>query len=97
MPLPKIKEIRELSDTDLSVEILKVKKDLFTLRMNKATRQPFKPHEFGLAKNRLGQLMTVEHERLQIKIVAIASEVIEPVTAETGLDPDQNPVQAGAE
>jgi len=88
MPLPKIKEIRELSDADLSVEILKVKKDLFTLRMNKATRQPFKPHEFGLAKNRLGQLMTVEHERLRTQLAV--SEVAESVT-------EPNSVQAGAE
>lgn len=63
MPLPKIQEAREFSDDELQEQILAVKKELFELRMKQATRQQVKPHQFGHAKHRLGQLMTVEHER----------------------------------
>ncbi|MGF1988165.1 50S ribosomal protein L29 [Nostoc linckia z18] len=63
MPLPKISEARELSDEKLSEEILAVKKQLFQLRLQKATRQLDKPHQFRHAKHRLAQLLTVEGER----------------------------------
>ncbi|WP_414526782.1 50S ribosomal protein L29 [Nodularia chucula] len=63
MPLPKISEARELSDDKLAEEIVTVKKQLFTLRLQKATRQLDKPHQFRHAKHRLAQLLTVETER----------------------------------
>ncbi|AKG23504.1 50S ribosomal protein L29 [Calothrix sp. 336/3] len=63
MPLPKISEARELTDEKLSEEILAVKKQLFQLRLQKATRQLQKPHQFRHARHRLSQLLTVENER----------------------------------
>ncbi len=63
MPLPKIEEIRELSDQELSDRILETKKDLFQLRFQKATRQLDKPHQFKHLRHRLAQLMTVERQR----------------------------------
>jgi len=63
MPLPKISEARELSDQQLSEEILVVKKQLFQLRLQKATRQLEKPHQFKHFRHRLAQLLTVEGER----------------------------------
>ncbi|CEJ42707.1 50S ribosomal protein L29 [Umezakia ovalisporum] len=63
MPLPKISEARELSDDKLAEEIVAVKKQLFQLRLQKATRQLDKPHQFGHARHRLAQLLTVETER----------------------------------
>ncbi len=63
MPLPNISEARELSDEKLSDEILAVKKQLFQLRLQKATRQLEKPHQFKHARHRLAQLLTVETER----------------------------------
>ncbi|PAX55155.1 50S ribosomal protein L29 [Brunnivagina elsteri] len=63
MPLPKISEARELSDERLVEEILAVKKQLFQLRLQKATRQLEKPHQFRHARHRLSQLLTVETER----------------------------------
>ncbi|MGI8501096.1 MAG: 50S ribosomal protein L29 [Hassallia sp.] len=65
MPLPKVSEARELSDEKLSDEILAVKKQLFQLRLQKATRQLEKPHQFKHARHRLAQLLTVETERKQ--------------------------------
>lgn len=46
MPLPKISEARELSDEKLVEEIVAVKRQLFQLRLQKATRQLDKPHQF---------------------------------------------------
>ncbi|GAA6614266.1 50S ribosomal protein L29 [Scytonema sp. NUACC26] len=63
MALPKISEARELTDEQLAQEILDVKKQLFQLRLQKATRQLEKPHLFRHARHRLAQLLTVEHER----------------------------------
>ncbi len=63
MPLPKIEEARNLSDEELDVQIIAVKKQLFQLRLQKATRQLDKPHQFKHAKHRLAQLLSVEHER----------------------------------
>jgi large subunit ribosomal protein L29 len=65
MPLPKVSEARELTDEKLSDEILAVKKQLFQLRLQKATRQLEKPHQFKHARHRLAQLLTVETERKQ--------------------------------
>lgn len=63
MPLPKVEEIRDLSDQDLSDRIVTTKKELFQLRFQKATRQLEKPHQFKHLRHRLAQLMTLERER----------------------------------
>jgi large subunit ribosomal protein L29 len=63
MALPKIQEVRDMSDSEIADQILAVKKELFQLRMQQGTRQLEKPHLFKHAKHRLAQLMTVEHER----------------------------------
>lgn len=63
MPLPKISEAREFSDEQLAEAIVSVKKQLFQLRLQKATRQLEKPHQFRHARHRLAQLLTVESER----------------------------------
>ncbi|BDA69134.1 50S ribosomal protein L29 [Dulcicalothrix desertica PCC 7102] len=63
MALSKVSEARELSDEQLSEQITAVKKQLFQLRLQKATRQLEKPHQFRHARHRLSQLLTVENER----------------------------------
>lgn len=63
MPLPKIEDARKLSNAQLEEQILAVKRELFQLRMQKATRQLEKSHLFKHARHRLAQLMTVEQER----------------------------------
>lgn len=65
MPLPKISEARNLSDGEIAEQIIAVKKQLFQMRLQKATRQLEKPHQIKHAKHRLSQLLTVEHERKQ--------------------------------
>ncbi|MEO1144281.1 MAG: 50S ribosomal protein L29 [Cyanobacteria bacterium J06638_22] len=63
MSLPKISEVRELSDQELADQILEAKKQLFDLRFQQATRRLEKPHLFKHTRHRLAQLMTVERER----------------------------------
>ncbi|MDX2272520.1 MAG: 50S ribosomal protein L29 [Cyanobacteriota bacterium] len=63
MPMSKIADARALSDEDLSEEIMKVKRELFELRLQKATRQLTQPHLIRMSKHRLAQLLTVEGER----------------------------------
>ncbi|MEY2858959.1 MAG: hypothetical protein RLZZ74_3272 [Cyanobacteriota bacterium] len=63
MALPKIEEARKLKEDDLSAAILAVKRELFQLRLEQATRRLEKPHLFKHAKHRLAQLLTVERER----------------------------------
>jgi large subunit ribosomal protein L29 len=63
MALPKIEEVRNLSDEELTTQILEVKQELFRLRLEKATRQLNTPHLFKHKKHRLAQLLTIEKER----------------------------------
>jgi large subunit ribosomal protein L29 len=46
MPLPKISEARNLSDGEIAEQIIAVKKQLFQLRLQKATRQLEKPQHY---------------------------------------------------
>lgn len=63
MALPKIVEVRDLSDEELAAEVLAVKRELFQLRLEQATGRLEKPHMFKHTKHRLSQLLTVERER----------------------------------
>ncbi|HIK09578.1 MAG TPA: 50S ribosomal protein L29 [Oscillatoriaceae cyanobacterium M33_DOE_052] len=73
MALPKISEVRNLSDAEISEEIVAVKRQLFELRMQQATRRLEKTHEFKHKQHRLAQLMTVEGERVRAAIAAAKS------------------------
>lgn len=64
MALSKAKELRELTDEELSTEIANVKRELFDLRFQLATRQMETGfHQFKHARRKLAQLMTIERER----------------------------------
>jgi large subunit ribosomal protein L29 len=77
MPLPKISEARDLNDQEIAEQILAVKKQLFQLRLQKATRQLDKPHQIKHTKHRLAQLLTVEHERKLAKSTDAAQPAAE--------------------
>ncbi|MEM9087788.1 MAG: 50S ribosomal protein L29 [Cyanobacteria bacterium P01_F01_bin.53] len=64
MALSKAKDLRELSDDEITAEIAKIKRDLFDLRFKKATRQMESGfHEFRHTRRKLAQLMTILRER----------------------------------
>lgn len=63
MAIVSYSELKELDESQLEQEILATKKELFTLRLQKATRQSFKPHLFKQLKRKIAQLLTLEHQR----------------------------------
>jgi large subunit ribosomal protein L29 len=85
MPLPKIADVRKLSDEDLAAEILAGKRKLFELRLQQATRRLEKPHEFRHTRHRVAQLLTVERERQ----LGIAPSAKEPAKKESQKDSKQ--------
>ena len=73
MALPKISEVRNLSDAEISEEIVAVKRQLFELRMQQATRRLEKTHEFIHKQHRLAQLRTVDGETVRASIAPATS------------------------
>jgi len=58
MNVSSMSEINTLDTENLEKEIIRVSQELVNLRVKKATRQEFKPHEFKRNKLRLAQLLT---------------------------------------
>lgn len=87
MALSKIKEARSLSDEELLTTIAEIKRELFQLRFQKATRQLDKQnHQFKHARHRLSQLMTVQRERQLAALeeeAAAQANVVAAATAES--------------
>lgn len=77
MALPKVQDARDLSDQELDEQVLALKRQLFELRMQKATRQTVKPHLFKHIRHQLAQLMTVERERQRAALEVQASSVVQ--------------------
>jgi large subunit ribosomal protein L29 len=78
MPLPKIQDARNLSDGELADAILAAKRELFELRMQKATRRLEKPHQFKHVRHRIAQMMTVIRER---ELAAAKADAQKPTKA----------------
>lgn len=57
------KELKNLSDSQISAQVEEIKKELFTLRLKKATRQAVKPHLFKSNRRKIAQLLTLQSER----------------------------------
>ena len=91
MAFPKISEVRALSDEDIAKEVVAVKRQLFELRLQKATRRLEKTHEFTHAKHRLAQLLTVESERERSKGTTDANESATVATPEPATESEQQP------
>lgn len=58
-------DLKNLNLEAISKEIVDLKKNLFNLRLKKATRQSFKSHLFKHQKRRIAQLLTLESQRKQ--------------------------------
>jgi large subunit ribosomal protein L29 len=57
------KEFRTRSAVDLRAELLKLRKEQFSLRMQRATSQGAKPSEFGRVRKSIARLKTVLREQ----------------------------------
>jgi large subunit ribosomal protein L29 len=66
MALSKMSDLRSLSSDEVETQIEELKRELFNLRFQKATRQPVKSHQFKHARHKLAQLKTLQREQ-QVK------------------------------
>ena len=63
MARPNTREVRNLSDADISEKIDGLRRELFQLRFEQATRQLANTHRFKEVRIKLAQLLTVQSER----------------------------------
>ena len=63
MARPNAAEVRQLSDADITEQIDGLRRELFQLRFQQATRQLTNSHRFKEARSKLAQLLTVQSER----------------------------------
>ncbi|WP_036901063.1 MULTISPECIES: 50S ribosomal protein L29 [Prochlorococcus] len=56
-------EVSKLTDDDLKNKIEEIRKELFDLRFQRATRQLTQSHRFKQARVQLAQLLTVQNDR----------------------------------
>jgi large subunit ribosomal protein L29 len=56
------KELRTKSPAELADELLKLRKEQFALRMQRATGQSPKPDQFGKVRRNIARLKTVQRE-----------------------------------
>ena len=54
-----VKELRSKSAAELADELIKLRKEQFSLRMQRATGQAIKPDKFGKARKSIARLKTV--------------------------------------
>lgn len=65
MTFSNFNDIKNLDSDTVIANIRSAKKELFDLRLKKATRQSFKPHTFKHTKRKIAQLLTMQSARLQ--------------------------------
>ena len=63
MARPNATEVRQLSDADITEQIDCLRRELFQLRFQQATRQLANTHRFKEVRIKLAQLLTVQSER----------------------------------
>ena len=63
MARPEMSEVEKLSDDDLKLKIDEIRKELFNLRFQRATRQLSETHRFKEARIQLAQLLTAQNDR----------------------------------
>jgi len=63
MARPNASELRQLSDADINDQIAGLRRELFDLRFQQATRQLGNSHRFKESRIKLAQLLTVQSER----------------------------------
>ena len=56
------KELRTKSAAELADELIKLRKEQFALRMQRATGQAIKPDQFGKVRKNVARLKTVQRQ-----------------------------------
>jgi large subunit ribosomal protein L29 len=52
-----------MDNSSIESEVVKLKTELVQLRLQKSTKQSFKPHLFKSLKRKIAQLLTIETQR----------------------------------
>ena len=60
------KELRGKTAKELNEELLKLRREQFSLRMQRATGQGVKPHEFGRVRKNVARIKTVLAELAKV-------------------------------
>ena len=60
-----LNDLKSFDNETLTKEFVAANKQLFELRLKKATRQSFKPHLFKHNKRKIAQLLTLESQKQQ--------------------------------
>ena len=63
----KLDDIRKLSDTDLGKEVEEAYRRLFSMRLQRETRQLTNYQELPKMKRHIARLKTIQHQRLLTK------------------------------
>ena len=58
----KAKDLRTKKRADLTDELMKLRKEQFALRMQRATGQTVKPDQFGKVRKNIARLKTIARE-----------------------------------
>lgn len=58
-------DLRKKSVKDLREELLKLRREQFSLRMQQATGQMSRPHQFGVVRRNVARVKTVINEKLR--------------------------------
>lgn len=67
MSLSTFTSLNTLDNAELINNLNTAKKELFDLRLKKATRQSFKPHLFKHTKRKIAQLLTLQSQKLKTR------------------------------
>jgi large subunit ribosomal protein L29 len=59
-----IKQFKKLEDSELKAKIVDLSSELVKLRVKKVTRQSFQSQDFGRARKKLAQLLTIQKSRI---------------------------------
>ncbi len=59
----KARQLRELSDEELSLRLRDTRKELFNLRFQHATGQLDNPHKLALTRREIARLLTLQQAR----------------------------------
>ncbi len=59
----KARQLRELSDDELALQLRDTRRELFNLRFQHATGQLDNPHKLALTRREIARLLTMQSER----------------------------------
>lgn len=80
MAFPKMDDIRQLSDQEVTDEIAATRRRLFDLRFQKGIRKlETGSHQFKQERHRLSQLMTLQRQRQLAQASTSEAETSDPV------------------